>query len=169
MRTRLKALLLTVFAMLAAASCGNPYEQFALVQETQPEDLRLGISFDLPMEAGIYYSTAVVCRIDASDLFKETVDLTFDVISPNHESFKETVAFPVVSNVRQKNALGSDSQVLFKKRCAWLDNQWGWRRNITCDSIPGRWRVIISTKDETDLNRIRAIGFSYKGSFYEQE
>jgi len=169
MRTRLKALLLTVFAMLAAASCGNPYEQFALVQETQPEDLRLGISFDLPMEAGIYYSTAVVCRIDASDLFKETVDLTFDVISPNHESFKETVAFPVVSNVRQKNALGSDSQVLFKKRSAWLDNQWGWRRNITCDSIPGRWRVIISTKDETDLNRIRAIGFSYKGSFYEQE
>ena len=155
--------------LFAAVACGTPNEQFARVQETQPEDLKMGISFDLPMEKGLVYSTAVVCRLDASELYKEKVDLTFDVISPTFESFKETVSFPVVSNVRQKNALGINSEVLFKRRGGWLDNQWGWRKNISCDTIPGRWRVIISTKNETDLNRIRAIGFSYKGSGYEQE
>lgn len=149
--------------MLAAVSCDNPHEKFLLVQETTPEQLRLGISFDMPMEEHMAYSTAVVCRLDANASSKETVDLTFDVISPNHESYKETVSFPVVSNVRQKNALGSNANVLFKKRGAWLDNQWGWRRGITCDTVPGRWRVIVSTIDATDLQRIRAIGFSYKG------
>ena len=150
--------------MLLAVSCDNPREQFKLVQETTPEQLRMGISFDMPMEQDMSYSTAVVCRLDGESIGKETVSLTFDVISPNHESYKETVEFPVVSNVRQKNALGSDSNVLFKRRGTWLDNQWGWRRGISCDTIPGRWMVIISTNDATDLERIKAIGFSYKGT-----
>ena len=161
-------------ALLLATACDNPHEKFSLVQDTTPEQLRLGISFDLPMEENMTYSTAVVCRIDADASVKETVDLTFDVISPTHESYRETVAFPVVSNVRQKNVLGRDSNVLFKRRGTWLDNQWGWRRGIECDTVPGRWRVIISTSDATDLERIRAIGFSYKGervftSIFEDE
>ena len=158
-----------VACLMMAVSCDNPYEQFSLVQDTQPEDLRMGISFDLPMEEGITYSTTVVCRLDASRLFKETVDLTFEVISPNHESYKETVAFPVVSNVRQKSALGEGAQVQFKRRGAFLDNQWGWRKGIACDTVPGRWRVLVSAKDEVDQKRITALGFSYKGVSDEQE
>lgn len=154
---------------IVIASCDNPHEQFSLVQDLQPEDLRRGISFDLPMEEGITYSTAVVCRLDATERFKETVDLTFEVISPSHESYKETVAFPLVSNVRQKAALGAGAEVQFKRRGASIDNQWGWRRNITCDTVPGRWMVLVSTKDETDLKRIQALGFSYRGERDEQE
>lgn len=154
---------------MMVASCDNPHEQFSLVQDTLPEDLSMGISFDLPMEEGITYSTAVVCRLDATNLYKETVDLTFEVIAPNYESYKETVAFPVVSNVRQKAALGAGSQVQFKRRGASLDNQWGWRRNITCDTVPGRWMVRVTAKDETDQKRIQALGFSYKGERNEQE
>lgn len=170
--TRMKASLKFLSAVVCAlmvASCDDPHEQFSLVQDTLPEDLSMGISFDMPMEEGIAYSTTVVCRLDATRLYKETVDLTFEVISPSHESYKETVAFPVVSNVRQKNALGSGAQVQFKRRGGALDNQWGWRKNITCDTIPGRWRVLVSAKDEIDQNRIMALGFSYKGVYDEQE
>lgn len=163
MKTGLRILSAIAGILLCLSSCDNPRENFSLVQEVSPEDLRSGISFDLNMEEGFTYNTAVVCRIDASTLAKETVDLNFDVISPNHESFKETVSFPVVSNVRQKAALGSDANVLFKRRGANLDNQWGWRRNISCDTLPGRWMVIISSQDQADLDRIGAIGFSYKG------
>ena len=152
-----------VVCALLAAACSNPYEQFSLIQQTQPEQLRCGLSFDFPMDSGYTYSTAVVCRIDASKLYKEKVELSFEVISPNHESFKETVAFPVVRNDRQKAALGARAGVLYKRRGGWLDNQWGWRSNISCDTLPGRWRVIISSQNETDLKRIRAIGFTYKG------
>lgn len=159
-------------ALLAAAACDNPFEEFSLEQNVTAEQLRAGYSFDFPMDTAMMYSTAVVCRIDASSAVKETVDLCFDVISPNFVSYSETVSFPVVSNVRQQNALGREANVLFKKRGTFLDNQWGWRRGISCDTLPGRWRVIISSKDPVDLERIKAIGFSYKGTrvfSYEQE
>lgn len=162
MKRRLSILALCMLLM-AAAGCDNPYEEFSLEQNITPEMLRSGYSFDFPMDTAMVYSTAVVCRLDATSGFKETVELTFDVISPNFNSYSETVSFPVVSNVRQQNALGEGSNVRFKKRGTFLDNQWGWRRNISCDSLPGRWRVIISAKDEIDLSRIKAIGFSYKG------
>ena len=139
------------------------------MQETTPAELQMGLSFDLPMEEGMAYSTAVVCRVDASAAVKESVELVFDVIAPDHASYSETVEFPLVSNVRQQNALGRASGVLFKKRSIWLDNQWGWRSGISCDSLPGRWRVIISVQDPIDAERIKAIGFSYKGQRNEQE
>lgn len=169
MKTGLKAFLAALCVLLASISCDNPREQFSLIQEVSPEDLRMGLSFDMNMEEGYVYTTSVVCRVDADAAVKECVDLNFDVISPAHESFKETVSFPLVSNVRQKAALGSDAGVMFKKRGSNLDNQWGWRRNISCDTVPGRWMVIISVQDPTDLERIRAIGFSYKGQRDEQE
>ncbi len=168
MKTALRAILAAV-CLLAAASCDNPRESFSLVQETTPAALQLGLSFDLPMEEDMVYSTSVVCRVDAAVSVKENVDLKFEVISPNHESYSETVSFPLVSNVRQQNALGRASGVLFKKRGAWLDNQWGWRSGIRCDSLPGRWLVIISAKNPVDQERIKAIGFSYKGQRNEQE
>ena len=165
MTRKIKYLALCLLLMAAAASCDNPCEEFSLEQNVTPEMLRSGYSFDFTMDTAMVYSTAVVCRLDATCGYKETVDLTFDVISPSFVSYSETVSFPVVSNIRQKNALGPDANVLFKKRGTFLDNQWGWRRNITCDTLPGRWRVIISSKNETDLERIKAIGFSYKGDF----
>ncbi len=169
MKTGLKAFLAAICMLLAAGSCDNPREQFSLIQEVSPEDLRMGLSFDLNMEEGYVYTTSVVCRVDADAAVKECVDLNFDVISPAHESFKESVSFPLVSNVRQKAALGGDAGVMFKKRGSNLDNQWGWRRNVSCDTVPGRWMVIISVQDPTDLERIRAIGFSYKGQRDEQK
>ena len=169
MRARLRVYLAALLLLLAAASCDNPREEFKLIQEVSEEDLRVGLSFDLNMEEGFTYTTAVVCRIDADAAVKDQVDLNFDVISPDHASYKESVSFPLVTNVRQQVALGSDSKVMFKKRGTHIDNQWGWRRGITCDSIPGRWRVIISVQDPTDLERIRAIGFSYKGERDEQK
>jgi len=162
MKRKLSILALCV-QLLSLAGCDNPFEEFALEQNITPEMLRSGYSFDFPMDTAMTYSTAVVCRLDAASGFKETVDLTFDVISPNFVSYSETVSFPVVSNVRQQNALGEEANVRFKRRGTFLDNQWGWRRNISCDTLPGRWRVIISAKDETDLARIKAVGFSYKG------
>lgn len=157
--------------LLAAVSCDNPREQFSLVQDLTPADLQMGLSFDLPMEENMSYSTTVACRVDAAGAVKENVELVFNVISPDHASYSETVSFPLVSNVRQQAALGPGAEVRFKKRGAWLDNQWGWRSGISCDSLPGRWLVIISTKDPIDLERIKAIGFSYKGqrNSYEQE
>ena len=163
MKTRLKYLLAIVVLCTAAVSCDNPYEEFKLVQEVSQEELRSGYSFDFPMDTGFVYNTAVVCRIDADASVKGTVDLTFDVIAPNFVSYSESVPFPVVSNYRQQSALGEEANVAFKKRGRWLDNQWGWRRDISCDTLPGRWRVIVSAKDATDLERIKAIGFSYKG------
>ncbi|MBQ3659420.1 MAG: hypothetical protein IJS70_00595 [Bacteroidales bacterium] len=162
MKTKLKAIFAALLLCLAAG-CDNPYEEFSLVQEITPEELRGGYSFDFPMDSGFVYNTAVVCRFDSDYWVKETADITFDVIAPNFETFSETVTFPVVSNVRQKNSLGDGANVLFKRRGSYLDNQWGWRRNIGCDTLPGRWRVIISCKNETDLDRIKAIGFTYKG------
>ncbi|MBO4557260.1 MAG: hypothetical protein J5693_01470 [Bacteroidales bacterium] len=160
---RVRAILLAALCALAAASCDNPYEKFSLEQEVTPEALQMGYSFDLPMDTCFTYNTAVVCRLDTDAAIKETVDLTFDVISPTHESFKERISFPVITNVRQKNALGGDANIIFKKRGSNLDNQWGWRRGITCDSIPGRWLVRISVDNPVDRERIRAIGFTYKG------
>lgn len=170
MGTRRRYLLPVLCAILLAASCSNPYEQLSLVLETDKDQLQGGISFDMMLEQGYSYSTAVVCRIDAGMLLKENVELAFEVISPNHESFKETVIFPLVQNERQRAALGSDTaQIQYKRHGGWLDNQWGWRSGITCDTLPGRWRVIISSKNDMDLKRIRAIGFSYKGIADEQE
>lgn len=163
MTRKIKYLAICLLLALTAASCDNPFEEFSLEQNVSPELLRGGYSFDFPMDTGMLYSTAVVCRMDAASGFKETVDLTFDVISPTFVSYSETVSFPVVSNVRQKNALGDGANVLFKKRGVFLDNQWGWRSNISCDTLPGRWRVIISAKDDIDLERIKAVGFSYRG------
>ena len=163
MKNSLRVLALCALTLLTAA-CDNPFEEFSLEQNVNPEMLRSGYSFDFPMDTAMIYNTAVVCRLDVSDSFKETVDLTFDVISPNFFSYSETVSFPVISNVRQQNALGKEANARFKKRGVFLDNQWGWRRNISCDSLPGRWRVIISSANEEDLARIRAIGFSYKGT-----
>ena len=160
---RIKYLLCALALCLAAVSCDNPFEEFSLKQEVTPEELRAGYSFDFPMDSGMVYNTSIVCRLDDRYWVKETVDLTFDVITPNFATFTEEVSFPVVTNVRQQSSLGEGANVLFKKRGSNLDNQWGWRRNIECDSLPGRWRVIISCKDDTDLERIKAIGFSYKG------
>ena len=169
MRTRLKVFVALLCALLAAVSCDNPREEFHIVQDVSEEDLRMGLSFDLNMEEGFTYTASVVCRVDAEEAFKKDVELNFEVISPDHRSFKEAVSFPLVSNVRQQAALGSDTGVMFKKRGSWLDNQWGWRSGITCDTIPGRWMVIISVPDDTDLKRINAIGFSYKGQRNEQK
>ena len=157
MRTRHR-LFLAALLLLLTASCDNPREEFKLIQDLSSEDLRMGLSFDLNMEEGYTYTTAVVCRIDATAAVKDQVDLNFDVISPDHASYKESISFPLVTNVRQQAALGRDSGVMFKKRGTNIDNQWGWRSGISCDSIPGRWRVIISVQDPTDLERIRAIG-----------
>lgn len=168
MRTRHR-LFLAALLLLLTASCDNPREEFKLIQDLSSEDLRMGLSFDLNMEEGYTYTTAVVCRIDATAAVKDQVDLNFDVISPDHASYKESISFPLVTNVRQQAALGRDSGVMFKKRGTNIDNQWGWRSGISCDSIPGRWRVIISVQDPTDLERIRAIGFSYKGERDEQK
>ena len=169
MRTSLKSFLALLCALIAAVSCDNPREEFHIVQEVTAEDLRMGLSFDLNMEEGYSYTAAVMCRVDATVSVKDAVDLDFEVISPDHAAYKESVSFPLVSNVRQRAALGDDAGVMFKKRGTNLDNQWGWRRGITCDSIPGRWLVIISVQDATDLERIRAIGFSYKGQRDEQK
>ncbi|MBR5034127.1 MAG: hypothetical protein IKX71_02355 [Bacteroidales bacterium] len=163
MTRRIKYLFCALALCLAAAACDNPFEEFSLRQEVTPEELRAGYSFDFPMDSGMIYNTSVVCRLDDRYWVKEKVDLTFDVITPNFATFTESVSFPVVTNVRQQASLGADANVLFKKRGSNLDNQWGWRRGIECDSLPGRWRVIISCKDATDLERIKAIGFSYKG------
>ena len=169
MKTRHKSVLVLVCALFAVLSCDNPREEFHLVQEVTGEDLRMGLSFDLNMEEGYSYTAAVMCRVDATASVKEDVDIDFEVISPAHASYKESVSFPLVGSARQRATLPEGSQVLFKKRGTSLDNQWGWRRGITCDSIPGRWLVIISVRDSTDLKRIRAIGFSYKGQRDEQE
>lgn len=162
MKAKHKAIIATLLLCLAAG-CDNPYEEFSLVQEVSPEELRSGYSFDFPMDSGFVYNTAVVCRFNSDYWLKEVADLSFEVIAPNFVTFSETVSFPVVSNVRQQSSLGKEANVLFKKRSGFLDNQWGWRRDVCCDTLPGRWRVIISCKNETDLERIKAIGFSYKG------
>ena len=62
MKTGLKAFLAAICMLLAAGSCDNPREQFSLIQEVSPEDLRMGLSFDLNMEEGYVYTTSVVCR-----------------------------------------------------------------------------------------------------------
>ena len=66
------------------------------------------------------------------------------------------------------DVVAGDRLKLIKKRGAWLDNQWGWRSGIRCDSLPGRWLVIIYAKNPVDQERIKAIGFSYKGQRNEQ-
>ncbi len=155
--------------LLVICACDYPYENFSLAQDLTAEDLRQGVSFDFPMDSGYTYTAIVACRIDATASVKESVELSFNVISPNFSSYSETVAFPVISNVRQKKAAGEEAEILFKRRGRNLDNQWGWRRGIDCDTLPGRWRVIISIKDSTDLGRVKALGFSYKGQKNEQE
>lgn len=169
MRAPLKALAATVATLLAAGACDYPYENFSLAQDLTPEELRQGVSFDFPMDSGYTYTAIVACRVDAAASVKQSVELDFNVISPNFNSYTETVSFPLVSNVRQQKAPGEDAEILFKRRGRNLDNQWGWRRGIECDSVPGRWRVIISVKDSTDLGRVKALGFSYKGQKNEQE
>ncbi len=169
MRAPLKAIAAALASIVAASACDYPYENFFLAQDLTPEELRQGVSFDFPMDSGYTYTAIVACRIDATASVKESIELNFNVISPNFSSYSESVAFPVVSNVRQKKAAGQEAQVLFKQRGRNLDNQWGWRCGINCDSLPGRWRVIISIKDSTDLGRVKALGFSYKGLKNEQE
>ena len=163
MKTRRKYLLLPLLLCIAAA-CSNQHERLTLVQVNQPSELENGISFDMDIEQGYTYSTAIVCSIDAAQLFKEKVNLSLEVIAPNYDSFKEKVTFPLVQNGSQRAALGGErAAVRFQRHGSLLDNQWGWRRGITCDTLPGRWRVIITADNPTDMNRIRAVGFSYKG------
>lgn len=160
--SRLKALLAAV--CLCAVSCNNPYEDFKILTDLTQEDLAIGVSFDFPMDSLLTYTTAVAARLDISDGSKSALDLRFNIINPSFESFEETVSFPIVTGRDQVGCNPAKLGIRSRRAGQLLDQQWGWRKGISCDTVPGRWRVIIYPADSTDAKIIKALGFTYKGT-----
>ncbi|MCF0173437.1 MAG: hypothetical protein HUJ91_06915 [Bacteroidales bacterium] len=148
--------------LVALTGCGSRWEDFEMTTGLQPDDLRMGVDFDFPMEKGVEYATAVACSVDLNKPGGNTVALRFTVISPDYVAYQEEISFPVVQESRQTSDMG-DALVRFKKRGAMADMQWGWRKGVSCDTLPGEWRVLITAATPEDANRITALGFTFKG------
>ena len=159
----LRIVLILAAACLGAASCKNPHEDFKIHTELTAEDFAMGLSFDFPMDSLVSYTTAVAARLDAGNCSKSSLSLRFNVINPAFESFEETISFPIIASRSQLGDNPAKHGIRLRRAGQMLDQQWGWRENICCDTMPGRWRVIIYPADTSDAKMVKALGFTYKG------
>ena len=161
MRTSSRGLLALLLALALLAGCRKPADGFALVSRLAAEADGGRFSFDIDLEdETCTYLTAVAARIATARLDRPELELQMTVTSPAGTTAIERVTFPVAAGdpVRVRRHDGSN-----------LDFLWPWREDIRVSGAEiGRWHVVITVPDATQLRAVEGIGLSYQRKTWEK-
>ncbi len=156
MRTSSKAILLAAL-LLSAVACSKPTDGFGFVTTNEAQKDGGMFRFKARMDdAALTWSTSVAIRYNPHILKSRAIDLDIHVTSPAGEHHIERVTFPLYDIPDLVEAKGSATTA--------RDIEWPYRRNITIgEDEAGIWKIDIQPVNDSVLNAVYGLGFSFKG------